>query len=546
MVDEQTRAGTVAIERRKLLQATASGLVGASIFSGTASGETDDDQETDDEATPMAYVGTPSGLFAVDAESGETEWGFDDPDGTIWSSPTVVDGVVYFGDNDGVLWAVDAVTGELEWKFDDPGDWVQSSPTVVDGTVYIGEGGGLSVEDWEYGMYAIDAETGEQKWRFNEIDTDDTDHWGDHLRGRVVGSPAVADGTVYVGTDSISVYAIDAATGELEWWTETSNHVRHSPTIHDGTLYVRAHELHAYDAETGEEDWAFPIPGDGVYGNSSPTVFDGTVYVATRGGELYAIDTESGTEKWVFDEPEDDSYTATTVVDGLVYVSFGETLYAVNTETGDKEWEYNKISPSGMAAPTVFHGRIYTSGTAIHAVDAKTGDELWVSDTIGTTESGPTVALDPENGDSVGSRVMLGTLGHHDPWANGSPILDHFTAPEEDEDGTESDDGDDGTTENGDDGTTENGDGGDETIEDGGGDDGAGEDGDDGVADDGRTDGAADQGTDGDGTADDDQSDESADDDGPGFGVGSALTGIGGAGYVLYRRAKATEQFENE
>jgi tRNA A-37 threonylcarbamoyl transferase component Bud32 len=42
------------------------------------------------------------------------------------------------------------------------------------------------------------------------------------------------------------------------------------------------------DAETGEEQWRFTEPSDGVY--SSPTVVDGTVYVGSQDGNLYAVD----------------------------------------------------------------------------------------------------------------------------------------------------------------------------------------------------------------------------------------------------------------
>jgi len=55
----------------------------------------------------------------------------------MWSSPTIVDGIVFVGSNDGNLYAVDAATGEEHWRFE-TGDKIRSSPTVVDGTVYIG------------------------------------------------------------------------------------------------------------------------------------------------------------------------------------------------------------------------------------------------------------------------------------------------------------------------------------------------------------------------------------------------------------------------
>ncbi|PSP41391.1 hypothetical protein BRC66_02830, partial [Halobacteriales archaeon QH_2_66_30] len=40
------------------------------------------------------------------------------------------------------------------------------------------------------------------------------------------------------------------------------------------------------------------------------------------------------------------------------------------------------------------------------------------------------------------------------------------------------------------------------------------------------------------------ENDDSADDDGPGFGIGGALTAIGGAGYMLSRRLGGDEDDE--
>ncbi|MCW8172997.1 hypothetical protein D8S78_16055 [Natrialba swarupiae] len=54
------------------------------------------------------------------------------------------------------------------------------------------------------------------------------------------------------------------------------------------------------------------------------------------------------------------------------------------------------------------------------AIDADTGDKLWSTDD-GVGRSSPTVVADPENGNSVDSRIHLGTLGHHHEWMGVMP-----------------------------------------------------------------------------------------------------------------------------
>ena len=57
--------------------------------------------------------------------------------GYITSSPTVANGIVYVGSEDGSLYALDAASGHKQWSYQ-TGYYVASSPTVVNGVVYVG------------------------------------------------------------------------------------------------------------------------------------------------------------------------------------------------------------------------------------------------------------------------------------------------------------------------------------------------------------------------------------------------------------------------
>ena len=82
-------------------------------------------------------------------------WRFETGD-NVFSSPAVVDGVIYVGSFGGNVYALDAATGDERWRFE-TGDWVVSSPAVVDGVVYVG-----SLDSY---VYALDAATGDERWR---------------------------------------------------------------------------------------------------------------------------------------------------------------------------------------------------------------------------------------------------------------------------------------------------------------------------------------------------------------------------------------------
>ena len=77
--------------------------------------------------------------------------------GKILSSAAVVNGIVYFGSNDGNVYAVSARNGRLVWKHATRGT-VNSSPAVVDGRVFVSSLDGY--------VYALNAADGTQRWRF--------------------------------------------------------------------------------------------------------------------------------------------------------------------------------------------------------------------------------------------------------------------------------------------------------------------------------------------------------------------------------------------
>ena len=89
----------------------------------------------------LAAVGSGAfgGLIALDAASGEELWRFGGPEENILSSPTHEDGVVYVlspvGDVDGLA-ALNAQSGDVLWSFELGGS-PNDSPVVVDGTVYF-------------------------------------------------------------------------------------------------------------------------------------------------------------------------------------------------------------------------------------------------------------------------------------------------------------------------------------------------------------------------------------------------------------------------
>ena len=308
-------------------------------------------------------------LYAIDAMTGEQVWAFTGPERAIESSPTVVDGTVYFGSRDETLYAVDAATGDQEWAFTGPTDSIIDAPTVVDGTVYIA--------DLDENLYAVDAATGNQEWVFTEESSKNFRTF-----------PVVVDETVYYGTGSINedewdFYAIETATGTED---QPFGTVSGRPVVRGETVYLFSSDVRALDLETGAEKWA--TESDGARGR---LIMDETLYLLDS-DILYAVDAATGDRKWEY-EPPSRLWSSPTWYEGTIYVGSADTprghVYAVDAETGNEEWTTNEpdfdkpLSPV-RATPTVAGGTVFVGSDydghppeTVYAFDAETGDLLW-------------------------------------------------------------------------------------------------------------------------------------------------------------------------
>ena len=63
--------------------------------------------------------------------------------------------------------------------------------------------------------------------------------WTFKTDGPIIGSPAIANGVVYIGSTDGNLYAVDQETGKQKWKFKTfaSRQVASSPTIANGLVY---------------------------------------------------------------------------------------------------------------------------------------------------------------------------------------------------------------------------------------------------------------------------------------------------------------------
>ncbi len=197
--------------------------------------------------------------------------------GAIGSSPAIgQDGIVYVGSiNENRLHAV-YPDCTLKWKTEGHSNVIGSSPALSpDGTVvYYGSDDGY--------LHARNTSDGSLKWK------------SPFTYGGIQSSPAIGiDGTIYVGTQYGSLWAINPTDGSLIWDHYTTLSAWSSPAIGaDGTIYFATNYGHIYAMNPdGSEKWIYEgnYANDGHFQSSPAIGSDGALYIGSTNGMLYAF-----------------------------------------------------------------------------------------------------------------------------------------------------------------------------------------------------------------------------------------------------------------
>ncbi len=377
------------------------------------------------EATAGLGVVSVVGAGVGHGAGGEVRWSVE-TGGPVRSSPTVVDGTVFVGSEDGTLYALDAETGDEVWTAGTGS--VPVAPAVAGGQVFVGGTGGVD---------ALDAASGAQTWT---VDTDDP----------VVTAPSVGEETVATLTASGTLHARSLETGDRVWSAETASAPGTSLTRYDpstsGTVIAPERLLFGTDPDGGSNgavaayNTSAELPGQqrgeqqwrtGVEGavRSSPTVLDGSVLVGGTGGTVHSLSVFSGEREWVSDTGSPVVSSPTAVGNRVVVGTTDGRVFSLDIDSGEQNWTAGTGGPV-RSSPTVVRGQVIVgSGDGrLYAFSLFSGDQVWTFETGGPVESSPTVvdgtafvgsadgrvyAVDAGvDGQSGGSRVALRTLGH--------------------------------------------------------------------------------------------------------------------------------------
>jgi serine/threonine-protein kinase len=215
------------------------------------------------------------------------------------------------------------------------------TPVVANETIYISSSDGR--------VYALDTTYGDLKWK------------SEPLADKLWTSPAVMGDTLYVSTFDGHIYALSVETGELlNWSFESQAGFASSPVIYEDTIYVGSFDCHLYAIKIGSDVPMWKFPQEKPAGNwfwAAPIVSEGIVYAGCLDGKVYAVDAETGEELWPPFESKDRTGKPAPIVSSPVLIgnlvivaNEAGNVYVINRETGDGERIKN---PDNGDKPTI-------------------------------------------------------------------------------------------------------------------------------------------------------------------------------------------------
>jgi outer membrane protein assembly factor BamB len=273
----------------------------------------------------------------------------------------------------------------LEWQAQLGGLVNYSSPAVVNGVVYIGSSDGRL---WAYPANGCGS------------DFCDTPLWTSTHLSQIIDSPTVANGIIYVGSQTndedndgkLNAFNADGcgvAVCAPLWQGDAGSEsiLMSSPTVWKNRVFVGTYggELQAFKAQGCGRPLCQPLwtGHTGASIESSPTVYRGVVFVGADDGKLYAFNANgcgaaTCAPLWtgrIGNTPVFDSSPA--VANGVVYIGTQHAFAAFDANgcgasTCAPLWRAIETDEFFNGSPAVSKGRIYMpleSGIAVYAAE---------------------------------------------------------------------------------------------------------------------------------------------------------------------------------
>jgi outer membrane protein assembly factor BamB len=296
------------------------------------------------------------------------------------------------------------------------------SPNVHEGLVFVGDNKGL--------MKALDLKSGRSLWEKRD-------------RGAYHSYPRVFEGALIYGTTEGFVYSRNYLTGDLNYVVAVGKSVETPPVYYKGRVFfqLRDHRIVCLDAKTGGILWAYKrsVPfTTTIQRASTPAIFDNKLFVGLADGTIMALSVEEGVVLWERKVARGSKFIdvdmSPTFFDSKLFVGGVDApLFVLNPSTGEQLFSFNELRLSrsplewkGNLLVGTLTGELVLIGPDLSIIKRQkvsplgiSGVSLW-KDQIVVTTLGETITLLDPTTFKENSRFYL---GHSSSAVFGKPIV---------------------------------------------------------------------------------------------------------------------------
>ena len=263
----------------------------------------------------------------------------------------------------------------LLWTYE-AGEAIESSAAIADGTVFVGTQKGE--------LIALDLGSGAVRWKYNAA-----------KEGIGESSPGVSNGVVYVGDLSGVLHAVSARDGRGLWTFKTGGEIKSSPIIVGDRVLIGSYDQHLYCLTAGRGELVWKLKTNGPV-HSTGGVAGGLIFIAGCDEIFRGVRIADGREAFTV---ASGAYTGASpaLMDGnAFYGTFDNEVLSVSLSTRRVRWRYQhpqRKFPYYSSAAAI-EGRVVVGGRdkMVHCINASTGKSLWTFATRARVESSPALA----------------------------------------------------------------------------------------------------------------------------------------------------------
>jgi outer membrane protein assembly factor BamB len=188
---------------------------------------------------------------------------------------------------------------------------------------------------------------------------------------------------------------VNARSGAIFWKVKTNGPVHATAAVHEGVAYIGGCDEVFRAVRVSDGTLLFEV-SSGAYTGASPAMVAGMAYYGTFNNDVLALDLHAKKILWRYENPQRQFpfYSSAAVVEGKVVVGGRDKLvHALDAKTGKEIWSFTTRSRVD-SSPAIAAGRVYVGSNdgRFYVLNLADGKKLWEFEAGAPLSASPAIA----------------------------------------------------------------------------------------------------------------------------------------------------------